>query len=173
MEDESGPRGKLIRVPHSISPSRISNRRIMKDKVILLVEDNPRDEALTMRALKKSNVVNEVFVVRDGVEALDYLFGTGVHEGRDLTVIPQLVLLDLKLPRMDGLQVLQKMREDVRTRRLPVVVFTSSSEQEDMLKSYNLGANSYVRKPVEFDEFSEATRQLGVYWLLLNEPPPD
>lgn len=144
----------------------------MKDKVILLVEDNPKDEALTMRALKKSNVVNEVFVVRDGVEALDYLFCTGPYETRDQRMMPQLILLDLKLPKMDGLQVLQKMREDDRTKRLPVVVFTSSSEQEDMLKSYDLGANSYVRKPVEFDEFSEATRQLGVYWLLLNEPPP-
>ena len=143
----------------------------MRDKVILLVEDNPRDEALTMRALKKSNVVNDVFVVRDGVEALDYLFSTGSFEGKE-TVKPQLVLLDLKLPKIDGLQVLQKMREDDRTKRLPVVVFTSSSEQEDMLKSYDLGANSYVRKPVEFEQFSEATRQLGVYWLLLNEPPP-
>ena len=143
----------------------------MNDKVILLVEDNPRDEALTMRALKKSNVVNEVFVVRDGVEALDYLFSTGSFEDKK-PVVPQLVLLDLKLPKMDGLQVLQKMREDDRTKRLPVVVFTSSSEQEDMLKSYDLGANSYVRKPVEFEQFSEATRQLGVYWLLLNEPPP-
>lgn len=143
----------------------------MRDKLILLVEDNPRDEALTMRALKKSNVINEVFVVRDGVEALDYLFSTGSFEGKE-TVVPQLVLLDLKLPKMDGLQVLQKMREDERTRRVPVVVFTSSSEQEDMLKSYDLGANSYVRKPVEFEQFSEATRQLGVYWLLLNEPPP-
>ncbi|MEP6850816.1 MAG: response regulator [Acidobacteriota bacterium] len=144
----------------------------MKDKVILLVEDNPKDEALTMRALKKSNVVNKVDVVRDGVEALDYLFCTGEYESRDPNVMPQLVLLDLKLPKMDGLQVLQKMREDERTKLLPVVVFTSSSEQEDMLKSYNLGANSYVRKPVEFEEFSEATRQLGVYWLLLNQPPP-
>ncbi|MEP7075664.1 MAG: response regulator [Acidobacteriota bacterium] len=144
----------------------------MKDKVILLVEDNPKDEALTMRALKKSNVVNDVDVVRDGVEALDYLFCTGPYESRDPNLMPQLILLDLKLPKMDGLQVLQKMRGDERTKRLPVVVFTSSSEQEDMLKSYDLGANSYVRKPVEFEEFSEATRQLGVYWLLLNEPPP-
>ena len=144
----------------------------LKDKVILLVEDNPRDEALTMRALKRSNVVNEVVVVRDGVEALDYLFATGAYQGRDISNVPQLILLDLKLPKMDGLQVLQSMRADERTRRLPVVVFTSSSEQEDMLKSYDLGANSYVRKPVEFEEFSEATRQLGVYWLLLNEPPP-
>lgn len=141
----------------------------MKDKVILLVEDNPRDEALTLRALQKSNIVNEVIVTRDGVEALDYLFGTGKYSGRDITIEPQLVLLDLKLPKMDGLQVLQSMRADDRTRRLPVVVFTSSSEQEDMVKSYDLGANSYVRKPVDFEQFSEATRQLGMYWLILNE----
>jgi len=144
----------------------------MKEKVILLVEDNPRDEALTMRALRNSNIVNEVVVARDGVEALDYLFGTGKYEGRDVTVVPQVILLDLKLPKLDGLQVLQKMRSDDRTRLLPVVVFTSSSEQEDMLKSYDLGANSYVRKPVDFEHFSEATRRLGVYWLLLNESVP-
>ena len=143
----------------------------MKGKVILVVEDNPRDEALTLRALKKSNVVNDVVVVRDGVEALDYLFGTGTHEGRDTSDLPQMVLLDLKLPKVDGLEVLRKLRTDDRTRRLPVVVFTSSSEEEDMIKSYNLGANSYVRKPVEFDQFLEATRQLGIYWLLLNEVP--
>ena len=144
----------------------------MKGKVILVVEDNPRDEALTLRALKKSNVVNDVVVVRDGVEALDYLFGTGTHAGRDNSVLPQMVLLDLKLPKVDGLEVLRKLRDDERTRRLPVVIFTSSSEEEDMIKSYNLGANSYVRKPVEFDQFLEATKQLGIYWLLLNEVPP-
>jgi len=143
----------------------------MKSKVILVVEDNPRDEALTLRALKKSNVVNDVVVVRDGVEALDYLFGTGTHDGRDASELPQMVLLDLKLPKIDGLEVLRKLRGDERTRRLPVVIFTSSSEEEDMVKSYNLGANSYVRKPVEFDQFLEATRQLGIYWLLLNEVP--
>jgi len=143
----------------------------MKRKVILVVEDNPRDEALTLRALKKSNVVNDVVVVRDGVEALDYLFGTGTHEGRDTSELPQMVLLDLKLPKVDGLEVLRKLRADESTRRLPVVIFTSSSEEEDMVKSYNLGANSYVRKPVEFDQFLEATRQLGIYWLLLNEVP--
>jgi two-component system response regulator len=143
----------------------------MKDKVILLVEDNPRDEALTLRALKKSNIVNEVFVARDGVEALDYLFGTGAHAGRD-AAMPQLVLLDLKLPKVDGLQVLRRIRSDERTRLLPVVVFTSSSEEEDVIKSYDLGANSYVRKPVDFDQFSEATRQLGLYWLVLNQSPP-
>lgn len=144
----------------------------MKDKVILMVEDNPRDEALTLRALRKSNIVNEVVVARDGVEALDYLFGTGTHAGRDTAIVPQLILLDLKLPRMDGLQVLRSLRVDDRTRRLPVVVFTSSSEEEDMIKSYDLGANSYVRKPVDFEQFSEATRQLGMYWLLLNQAAP-
>lgn len=143
-----------------------------KDKVILLVEDNPRDEALTRRALNKSHIANEITVARDGVEALDYLFGTGVHAGRDVSVLPQLVLLDLKLPKVDGLQVLQKIREDERTRRLPVVIFTSSSEEEDMIKSYNLGANSYVRKPVDFEHFLEATKQLGLYWLVLNERVP-
>ena len=144
----------------------------MHNRVILLVEDNPRDEALTLRALKKSNIVNEVVVARDGVEALDYLFGRGAHAERDTSVIPQLVLLDLKLPKVDGLEVLRRMRADKRTKRLPVVVFTSSSEEEDMLSSYGLGANSYVRKPVEFEHFLEATKQLGLYWLVLNEAPP-
>jgi two-component system response regulator len=141
----------------------------MNDKVILLVEDNPRDEALTLRALRKSNIANEVMVAHDGVEALDYLFCTGAHAGRDCAEQPQLILLDLKLPKIDGLQVLERIRSDERTRRLPVVVFTSSSEEEDLVKSYNLGANSYVRKPVEFEKFLEATRQLGLYWLVLNE----
>jgi len=144
----------------------------MESKVILLVEDNPRDEALTLRALKKSNIVNEVVVARDGVEALDYLFGTGTYSERDMTMMPQLVLLDLKLPKVDGLQVLQRIRADERTRRLPVVVFTSSSEEEDLMNSYNLGANSYVRKPVDFEQFLEATRQLGLYWLILNQVAP-
>lgn len=144
----------------------------MNDKVILLVEDNPRDEALTLRALKKSNIVNEVVVARDGVEALDYLLGTGTHAGRDTNMMPQLILLDLKLPKVNGLQVLQRIRTDERIRRLPVVVFTSSSEEEDMIKSYDLGANSYVRKPVDFEQFLEATRQLGMYWLVLNQVAP-
>jgi two-component system response regulator len=144
----------------------------MKDKVILLVEDNPRDEALTRRALSKSNIVNEVIVARDGVEALDYLFGTEAHAGHDAMLRPQLILLDLKLPKLDGLQVLQRIRADERTRRLPVVIFTSSSEEEDMIKSYDLGANSYVRKPVDFEQFLEATKQLGMYWLVLNEAAP-
>lgn len=145
----------------------------MKNQLILLVEDNPRDEKLTLRALKKSNIVNDVIVVRDGAEALDYFFGSDVQATRESFVMPQLVLLDLKLPKVDGLDVLRRLRADKRTRKLPVVVFTSSSEEEDMLSSYSLGANSYVRKPVEFEEFLEATKQLGLYWLVLNEAPPD
>lgn len=145
----------------------------MNSKIILLVEDNPRDEALTLRALKKSNILNEVVVARDGVEALDYLFATGVYQGRDLQDMPQLILLDLKLPKVDGLQVLKQIREGKHTRRLPVVVFTSSSEEEDLINSYDLGANSYVRKPVDFDQFLEATRNLGLYWLLLNQLAPN
>jgi two-component system response regulator len=144
----------------------------MKNKVILLVEDNPRDEALTLRALKKSNILNEVVVAHDGVEALDYLFGTGAYSERDTTEVPQLILLDLKLPKVDGLQVLRMIRYDERTRRLPVVIFTSSNEEEDLMRSYDLGANSYVRKPVDFERFLEATRQLGLYWLILNEAAP-
>jgi two-component system, response regulator len=141
----------------------------VENKVILLVEDNPKDEALTLRALRKSNIVNEVVVTRDGVEALDFLFGTGTYATRDIREMPQLILLDLKLPKVDGLQVLRKIRSEERTRRLPVVIFTSSSEEEDMIKSYELGANSYVRKPVDFEHFLEATRQLGLYWLVLNQ----
>jgi CheY-like chemotaxis protein len=144
----------------------------MDSKVILLVEDNPRDEALTRRALAKNNIVNKIVIAHDGVEALDYFFGTGTYAGRDLTTMPQLVLLDLKMPKVDGLEVLRRIRADERTRRLPVVVFTSSSEEEDMIKSYDLGANSYVRKPVEFESFIEATKQLGLYWLMLNEVAP-
>jgi CheY-like chemotaxis protein len=144
----------------------------MNNKVILLVEDNPRDEALTLRALKKSNIVNDVIIARDGAEALDYFFGDRTQAADGGTVMPQLVLLDLKLPKIDGLEVLRRLRADQRTRQLPVVVFTSSSEEEDMLSSYSLGANSYVRKPVEFEQFLEATKQLGLYWLVLNEAPP-
>jgi CheY-like chemotaxis protein len=144
----------------------------MENSVILLVEDNPKDEALTLRALRKSNIVNDVVVAHDGVEALDYLFATGAYEGRDTTFMPQLTLLDLKMPRVDGLQVLKRMREDERTRRLPVVIFTSSDEEEDLISSYELGANSYVRKPVEFSQCEEATRQLGLYWLVLNRAAP-
>jgi len=144
----------------------------MENKYILLVEDNPDDEALTLRALKKNNIKNEVVVAHDGVEALDYLFSTGRYADRDANVMPQVVLLDLKLPRVDGLEVLKRLRADERTKLLPVVVLTSSKEEQDLVSSYSLGANSYVRKPVDFGQFSEAVRQLGLYWLLLNEPPP-
>jgi CheY-like chemotaxis protein len=144
----------------------------MDNKVILLVEDNARDEALTLRALKKSNIANEVVVARDGVQALDYFFGDVAASDGAAKVIPQLVLLDLKLPKIDGLEVLRRLRANERTRRLPVVIFTSSSEDEDVITSYSLGANSYVRKPVDFERFLEATRQLGLYWLVLNETPP-
>lgn len=140
--------------------------------MILLVEDNRDDEALTLRALKKNNIKNEVVVARDGVEALDYLFGTGFYTGRDLTEMPHVILLDLKLPRVDGLEVLRRLRADKRTRLLPVVILTSSNEDQDRINGYGLGANSYVRKPVDFAQFIEAVRQLGLYWLILNEPPP-
>lgn len=139
---------------------------------ILLVEDNADDEELTLRALKKNNIHNEVVVARDGEEALDYLFGTGAYAARDLTIMPQIILLDLKLPKIDGLQVLQRLRADRRTRLLPVVILTSSKEQQDVMQGYTLGANSYVRKPVDFGQFIEAVRQLGLYWLILNELAP-
>jgi two-component system response regulator len=144
----------------------------MKDKIILLVEDNPDDELLTMRALRKNNVLNKVVVARDGVEALDYLFGTGRYSGRDTAVMPQLILLDLKLPKIDGLEVLKRLRADERTRLLPVVILTSSREEQDMLDGYGFGANSYVRKPVNFEQFVQAVEQLKLYWLILNEAPP-
>jgi two-component system response regulator len=144
----------------------------MDSKSILLVEDNPDDETLTLRALAKNNITNDVVVVRDGALALDYLFGTGQYQGRDTRVLPQVVLLDLKLPKLDGLEVLRRLRADERTKLLPVVILTSSSEENDMVTSYGFGANSYVRKPVEFTQFLEAVRQLGLYWLLINEPPP-
>ncbi len=144
----------------------------MRDGTILLVEDNPDDEALTLRALKKNNIKNEVVVARDGVEALDYLFGRGTYAGRDLSMMPVVILLDLKLPKLDGLEVLRSLRSNDRTKLLPVVILTSSKEQQDQIDSYSLGANSYVCKPVDFIEFTEAVRQLGLYWLLLNEPPP-
>ncbi len=144
----------------------------MNDKIILLVEDNPDDEALTLRALKKNNIMNEVVVARDGVQALDYLFGTGAHAGRDTSMQPQVVLLDLKLPKVDGLEVLRRLRADKRTSLLPVVILTTSKEERDLTDGYRLGANSYIQKPVEFGGFSEAVRQLGMYWLLLNQAPP-
>jgi two-component system response regulator len=143
-----------------------------EERTILLVEDNPDDEALTLRALKRNNILNEVVVAHDGVEALDYLFGSGVHAGRDLSKAPQLVLLDLKLPKVDGLEVLKRLRADPRTRLQPVVILTTSNEERDIVSSYELGANSYIRKPVDFNQFMEAVRQLGLYWLLLNVPPP-
>jgi two-component system response regulator len=144
----------------------------MLDKPILLVEDNADDEALTIRALKKHHIKNEIIVAHDGVEAIDYLFGTGSHAGRDLSRMPEVVLLDLKLPKLDGLDVLRKLRSDERTRLLPVVILTSSNEDQDRLKSYGLGANSFVRKPVVFDQFIEAVGQLGLYWLILNQSAP-
>jgi CheY-like chemotaxis protein len=145
----------------------------MKQKIILLIEDNADDEALTLRALKKNHIFNEVVVARDGAEALDYLFGTGAYAGRDLSVPPQVVLLDLKLPKISGLEVLKRIRENERTRLQPVVILTSSKEEQDLAASYGLGANSYIRKPVDFDQFSEAVRQVGLYWLVLNEAPPE
>jgi two-component system response regulator len=144
----------------------------MRGKIILLVEDNPDDELLALRALKKNGVLSEVVVARDGVEALDYLFATGEYAGRDLSVMPQLILLDLKLPKIDGLEVLRRLRADERTRLLPVVILTSSKEMQDLLDGYGLGANSYVRKPVNFEQFVRAVEQLKLYWLSLNEAPP-
>jgi two-component system response regulator len=143
----------------------------MADKVILLVEDNPDDEKLTVRALKKNTIVSEVATARDGVEALDYLFCTGAHAGRDRNSLPALVLLDLKLPKLDGQEVLRRIRADERTRRMPVVILTSSKEEQDLMNGYNGGANSYIRKPVDFTQFTEVVRQLGLYWLVLNETP--
>ena len=144
----------------------------MNEKIILLVEDNPDDEELTLRALKKNNIQNEVVIARDGVEALDYLFGTGAYAGRDTSNVPSVTLLDLKLPKVDGLEVLKRLRADERTKFLPVVILTSSKEEQDLLNGYKFGANSYIRKPVDFAQFMEAVRNLGLYWLLLNESPP-
>ena len=139
--------------------------------MILLVEDNADDEELTMRALRKHSISNEIVVARDGVEALDFLFGTGAHSGRDLNAQPELVLLDLKLPKLDGLEVLKRVRADPRTRLLPIVILTSSKEQQDIVNGYGFGANSYVRKPVDFEQFLDSVKQLGLYWLVLNEQP--
>ncbi len=144
----------------------------MADRTILLVEDNPDDVELTLRALKQNNISNEMKVVGDGAEALDYLFASGQYADRDVSDLPAVVLLDLKLPKVDGMEVLRRIRANDPTKLLPVVILTSSKEEQDMINSYKLGANSYVRKPVKFDDFVGAVRQLGLYWLLLNEPPP-
>ncbi|GMQ89298.1 MAG: response regulator [Gammaproteobacteria bacterium] len=143
----------------------------MESKTILLVEDNPDDEALTLRALKRNNILNEVIVAHDGAEALDYLFARGMYSGRETGKLPELVLLDLKLPKVDGLEVLRRIREDESTKRLAVVILTSSNEERDIVAGYDMGANSYIRKPVDFNQFMEAVRQLGVYWLVLNVSP--
>ncbi len=141
-------------------------------KIILLVEDNPDDVTLTLKALEQNNIANRVAVVTDGAEALDYLFCTGKFADRDMRAMPAVVLLDLRLPRVDGLEVLKRLRADERTNILPIVILTSSKEEQDMITGYRLGANSYIQKPVDFNRFSEAVRQLGLYWLVLNEPPP-
>jgi CheY-like chemotaxis protein len=144
----------------------------MKDKTILLIEDNPSDIELTRRALEKGHILNELVVASDGQEALDYLFGTGAHAGRDTSDLPTLTLLDLKLPKVSGLDVLRRIRAEVSTRRMPVVILTSSREEQDMAASYDLGVNSYIRKPVDFEHFVQSVAQLGLYWLVLNEEPP-
>jgi two-component system response regulator len=144
----------------------------MTDKKILLVEDNPSDVKLTQRALDKNNLLNDLVVAMDGQEALDYLFGGGRHSGRNVADQPAIILLDLKLPKIDGLTVLQRIRDDARTRLIPVIILTTSSEEMDLARAYELGANSYIRKPVDFTEFVKAVAQLGFYWLVLNEPPP-
>lgn len=145
---------------------------MLTQKILVIVEDNPDDEALTARALRRNNIANPLVVLRDGAEALDYLFGSGAYAGRDPREVPAVILLDLKLPKLDGLEVLQRLRADPRTRLIPVVILTSSVEEQDILSSYSLGANSYIRKPVEFEAFVQAARQLGLYWLVLNEAPP-
>jgi two-component system response regulator len=143
----------------------------MSEKSILLVEDNPADVTLTIRALKRANIANELVVARDGVEALDYMFGTGQYSGRDINQLPVVVLLDLKLPKIDGIEVLKRVRTNPVTKLVPVVVLTSSKEQSDLTVCYEYNCNSYVRKPVDFNQFAEAVKQLGLYWLVLNEPP--
>jgi len=145
----------------------------MSDKKILLVEDNPDDIELTRRALRSNKIGNDLVVAQDGVEALDFLFGTGKYAGRNMHDLPVVVLLDLKLPKVDGLEVLKKIRAETLTKRLPIVILTSSKEEQDLLNGYNFGANSYIRKPVDFNQFTEAVRQLHLYWMVLNEPPPE
>lgn len=144
----------------------------MSIPIIMLVEDNPGDVALTLRALKKNNIANEVIVVQDGQEALDYLFCTGKYANRGPGGMPCVILLDIKLPKIDGIEVLRRVKSDERTQVIPVVMLTSSKEEEDVVRSYKLGANSYIRKPVDFDKFAETMKLLGMYWLLMNEPPP-
>jgi two-component system, response regulator len=144
----------------------------VESKTILLIEDNPSDIALTKRALEKARIANRLVVAEDGQEALDYLLGTGSHAGRDISDQPMLTLLDLKLPKIGGLDVLRRIRSEPGTRRLPVVILTSSNEEQDVARSYDLGINSYIRKPVDFNQFAQAVEQLGLYWLVLNEPPP-
>jgi two-component system response regulator len=141
-------------------------------KVILLVEDNPNDETLTVRAFKKAGINNEIVVARDGEQALNYMFGTGEYEGRDINMLPQVIILDLKLPKVDGLQVLKQVRENPHTKAVPVVILTSSKEERDLVEAYNLYTNAYVQKPVDFVQFAEACQHLGMFWLLLNEPCP-
>ena len=143
----------------------------MKNKIILLVEDNPDDQVLTIQALKKSNIINEVIVANDGVEALDYIFGRGKFAGRDITKFPSVILLDINLPKVNGLEVLKEIRQNEKTRLIPVVILTTSKEEQDLITSYKLGANSYVQKPVDFNQFAEAIKHLGLYWLLLNTLP--
>ena len=140
--------------------------------VLMLVEDNPDDEELTLLAFEQNNISNEVVVAHDGVEALDYLFGTGIYSDRDMSVLPALILLDLQLPRINGLEVLRRLRADNRTKLIPVVILTTSNEEQDLINSYSLGCNSYIRKPVDYDQFLTAVQQLGMYWLILNEAPP-
>jgi CheY-like chemotaxis protein len=144
----------------------------LEEKLILLVEDNPDDEALTLRALTRSKLANRIVVARDGVEALDFVFGAGAYAGRDTTIQPELILLDLKLPKLDGFEVMKRMRADDRTKLLPVVILTSSIEERDLMHGYGLGANSYIRKPVDFEQFIVSVNQIGLYWLVLNERPP-
>lgn len=145
----------------------------MKNKIILLVEDNPDDQVLTTQALKKSNIINDVIVANDGVEALDYIFGRGKYAGRDIKKFPSVILLDINLPKLNGLEVLKEIRQNEKTRLIPVVILTSSKEEEDLITSYKLGANSYVQKPVDFNQFADAIKHLGLYWLLLNALPPN
>jgi CheY-like chemotaxis protein len=145
---------------------------VTQKNVLLLVEDNPDDEELTLLAFEQSAIANEVVVAHDGVEALDYLFSTGMYADRNPSLMPALILLDLQLPRINGLEVLQRLRADPRTKLVPVVILTTSNEQQDLINSYSLGCNSYIRKPVDYDQFITAVQQLGMYWLLINEPPP-